>query len=271
MIKLDYCCMLSWDGLMLIRLFSIIAFLLLSACSQQQMIDKLSSKEEQDKAIEVTEMFRSGSAAELAEISHPEFAEQLPVLAPQIEDYLLGVKGQFSIENVSSFASTQGPTQKQFIAFGGIDDRWAIAEINFAIEGEKMTLLGVYVEKFDENPKTSNHFKAGGRGLTGYFWLLMMGLSMTVCLVAAVLVWRGERFRYRPIWTIVALLAVGKFELNWAAGDWAFSPANIQLLGAGAVSAGPFAPWMLTFGLPLPALGIIGLWITRRPKQPLGE
>lgn len=231
------------------------------------MIDKFSSKEEQNKAIEVAEMFRSGSAAELAAIAHPEFAKQLPALAPEVEKYLLDVKGPFSIENVSAFASTNGPTQKRFVALSGVDDRWAVAEINFAIEDEKVTLLGFYVEKFDRNPKMSNDFQVGDRGLTGYFWLLMMGLSVAVCIVAAVLVWLGGRLRYRPLWTLVALLALMKFELNWATGDWVFSPINIQFLGAGAVTAGPFAPWMLTFSLPLPALVIIGLWITRGPQQ----
>lgn len=62
-------------------------------------------------------------------------------------------------------------------------------------------------------------------------------------------------FRRRWGWAVLALFSVMAFKLNWATGAWSFLPLSFNLFGAGFMKMGSaFAPWILTVGLPLPAI-----------------
>jgi hypothetical protein len=75
-------------------------------------------------------------------------------------------------------------------------------------------------------------------------------------------------YRRRWGWAALSLFSVFAFKLNWMSGAWSFMPISVNLLGAGFMKAGAaFAPWILTVGLPLPAILFWALG-KNRPKPP---
>lgn len=248
---------------MRMTILTILAFLL-AACSQQQAIDRFSSDAEQLEVIEIAELLRDGDASSLAEFAHPEFVPQLPELVPQVSEYLDGVSGEFAVETVTVHVATGLPTQKQFVLLAGQDGRFAVVQITMGeIEGGRK-LLAFYAQLADQNPKSIHEFHLADGGLLGFFWIGSMILSATICVIAAILVWRGSTFRFRPLWSLLSLIAVGRIDLNWTTNEWGLTPIAVQLLGASFMKAGPFSPWVLSFSLPLPAIGIILMYCWHR-------
>jgi hypothetical protein len=45
-----------------------------------------------------------------------------------------------------------------------------------------------------------------------------------------------------------------QLNFNWTTAAWEFKPAAIVLFGASCYAAGPYAPWVLSFGFPVGAL-----------------
>lgn len=95
-------------------------------------------------------------------------------------------------------------------------------------------------------------------------YAVLAGVVLVPLFVLATTGW--ALFRRRWGWAVLALFSVMAFNLNWATGAWSFAPLSFNLFGAGFVKMGSaFAPWILTVGLPLPA---ILFWVLgkHRPK-----
>jgi hypothetical protein len=130
-----------------------------------------------------------------------------------------------------------------------------------------MRLAGLYVNPMRADPAKENDFSIGRRGPLGYAWLSAMALCVATCVWAAILIWRERWLKRRWLWTLGSLAGFGGFGLNWSSGGWAVLPMNISLLGAQAVKAGPYAPWILSFGLPIVAIIVIIRWYKRDPNS----
>lgn len=90
-------------------------------------------------------------------------------------------------------------------------------------------------------------------GKSPIHYLVLAGVVSIPLFVLATSGW--ALFRRRWGWAVLALFSLMAFKLNWATGEWNFTPLALNLLGAGFVKmASPFAPWILTVGLPLPAI-----------------
>lgn len=84
-------------------------------------------------------------------------------------------------------------------------------------------------------------------------YLVLAGVVIVPLFVLGTVGWAV--FRRRWGWAVLALFSIMAFKLNWATGTWSFLPLSFNLLGAGFMKGGSaFAPWILTVGLPLPAI-----------------
>ncbi|HEX7028194.1 MAG TPA: hypothetical protein VF268_13210, partial [Gammaproteobacteria bacterium] len=52
---------------------------------------------------------------------------------------------------------------------------------------------------------------------------------------------------------------VGAIRMNWTGGEYVFELLNVQLLGASAVTSGPYASWVISVSAPLGAM-LFWLW-----------
>jgi hypothetical protein len=101
--------------------------------------------------------------------------------------------------------------------------------------------------------RAANAFTFAGRGARHYLWIVAMLAAFLVSVATALHVLMSRGMPRRWLWVIVALLGVGRFSLDWTSGAWTFAPLQFLLFGAGFMRPSEFAPWVLSFGLPVGA------------------
>jgi hypothetical protein len=238
-----------------------VLLLCLAACSQKAWINRLASDEEQRLAIATAEELRNGDAAKITQQAEPQFKADVPKASSQVRPLLTRAPGPFAIKTVSVVEQSGGSVMKAFTLQAGAGTNWTVTEIVFSGRGRSLQLAGFHVLASSSDPSKLNDFSIGKRGLLGYVWLLLMCVCPALCLTAVVLIWRRRWLKRRWLWTVGSLLGFTGFGLNWSTGAWAFLLINVSALGAGATRAGPFSPWILTFGIPVVAIVVIVRWL----------
>ena len=240
---------------------SCLLLILLAACSQEAWIDRLASAEEQGMAVQVAQEVRDGSVDGLARKSEAELTKDIQQGVVKVRPILAQAPGPFTIKTVNVSQVNDGPVVKTFVLQAGSGSNWAIVDVVLRGPPGSLKLAGFHAARVGSDPSKINDFKIGQNGLAGYVWLVLMGTCVLSCLLAIVLIWRRPWLQRRWAWTLGCLLGFVGFSLNWSNGAWAVQPVRVSLLGAGAMKAGPFAPWILTFGVPLVAIIVIVRWL----------
>lgn len=248
-----------------------ILLLSLTACSQKAWINRLASTQEQRLALETAEELRDGNVGALAQRAEPSLQPEVPRAAAQVKPILARAKGPFTIQSVNVVEQSGGPTTKAFTVEAGSGSSWAVAEIVLRGAPGSLQLAGFHALPASSDPATSNDFHVGQRGFLGYVWLFLMFTCATLCVAAVVLIWRRPWLKRRWLWTVGSLFGFAGFGLNWSNGVWAILFVNVSLLGVTATKAGPFAPWILTFGIPVFAIIVIGRWLRERRREATGH
>lgn len=245
------------------RRLILVMMLCLTACTQQGWNDRLASPQEQALALAAADQLRAGQLAPLAKQAVPELRQELPGYVKQVAPLLMSVRGNFRLQTVSGLSVSGSPTTKTFVVQGGSGDHWAVVRVVFQGSGNEMQLAGLNVTPFKADPSEMDRFEAGRRGMLGYLWLAIMLTSACTCIWATVLIWRQRWLKRRWLWTFGSLFGFASFGLNWSTGAWAVVFVHFSLLGAQASKAGPYAPWLLSFGIPVVALIVIVRWYGR--------
>lgn len=203
---------------------------------------------------------RSGPIDQLAAETEPEFRQELPIFVKKVAPLITPVSGPFTLVTVGSFRFNSGPTTKTFIIQGGSGNHWAVIRVVLRGVENSMQLAGVSVTPFNSDPSKMDNFDINRQGMLGYAWLTIMLAGACTCIWATILVWRRRWLKRRWLWTIGSVLGFARFALNWSTGAWAISLVNVSLLGAQATKAGPYAPWVLSFGVPIVAIIVLVRW-----------
>lgn len=130
---------------------------------------------------------------------------------------------------------------------------WIVAHVALAERGGDWRVEGVSAYKRRMSLEEENSFRIVGRPFAAYLWLACTLIAAAFSLGVAIAVARTRRMPKRWRWVVLALIGVGQFSLNWSTGGWEFRALQFQLLSAGFLKSGPFAPWILSFALPLGA------------------
>ena len=239
----------------------------LAACSQKGWIDRLSSTEERRLALETVQELREGDVNKIAQRTEPQLKPDLSRGAAEVKPILARTQGPFSIQTVHVFELSGRPVTKTFMLQAGSGSSWALAQIVFRGAPGSLQLAGFQVWAANSDPSKLNDFRIGRRGFVGYIWLLLMFACAALCVVAVVLIWRRPWLSRRWLWTLGSVLGFASFGLNWSTGAWAVQILNVSLLGVTATKAGPFAPWILTFGIPVIAVIVITRWLRQARRE----
>jgi len=249
------------------RKLLLIGLLCLAACTQQGWNDRLSSRDEQAFVIRVADQLRSQQLGQLMEEAQPELRQQLPNYMKQVTPMLAPVSGSFVLKTVGSLHLSGGLTTKTFVIQGGSVNHWVLVSVVLQGVDNSMKLAGLNVTPANADPSKINDFDIHRRGLLGYLWLVAMLASAGICLFATYLVWRRRWLKRRWLWTLGSLVGFAGFGLNWTNGAWAILFINVSLLGAQAGKAGIYAPWILSFGIPVVAIVVITRWFRNERSQ----
>jgi hypothetical protein len=145
---------------------------------------------------------------------------------------------------------------------------WMIASVVLHRKADRLLIEGFHVNLTPQSQKTLNAFNLSGKG-TLHFVFLALATFIPLFIVATLVVcYRTVVAKRKWLWYLFVALGLVQFSLNWTTGALNIQPISFLLLGAGFAQAGPYAPLVLTFGLPIGAMVFLAV---RRSLAPKGE
>jgi len=139
---------------------------------------------------------------------------------------------------------------------------WVTSNVATRRAGPSVAVTGFSAYPIKGPLEILNRFTLSERSPAHYVWLALALLMPLVTITVAVYVARARGMPRRWLWVFASLIATPAFFINWTTGEVGFRSAWFLLFGGAATSAGPAAPWVVSFALPIGA-GIAYLKVRR--------
>ncbi|HZP65965.1 MAG TPA: hypothetical protein VFB32_06615 [Rudaea sp.] len=244
------------------RICCVLTFILLAACSREQMLQKFSTPQDQAEAKHYVELLRTRQFGEFRKVTNTAiprenlFAE-LDAMAKRIPE------GEpKSIKLVGAVRSTDnGETSVRTTLEYEFDGGWMLAVVKIEDPEGARRLIGFNIVPEKQSLEQANRFDFRGKGFAQYFVFCAAILGVTITVWALVLCARTRNLHRKWLWVLFILCGFCELAVNWSTGDWSFSPAAVQLFSASFVA--PFYG-AVTISTSLPLGAILFLWRRRR-------
>lgn len=222
---------------------------------------------------QVFDSIRTGQAAALTDrldssIRTPETQAQLVVVAGYIPRGEPRQRKMLGTNTVHSGSETTVSTTDEY----DYGDRVALVNTRLSqTNSAGWRITNFHVQVATRQELSANDFTFQGKPAANYLAFGLLIGSLAAMVAALVKVIRTPGLKRKWLWGIAAFFGVGLISLNWTTGQFNFNPLTLQLIGAGVAKAPSlFAPWILSFTLPVGALLILfGVWANpARAKKP---
>ena len=240
--------------------------LALTACSQQQALDKITPHPESEQAQDILKQLRHRqfdaikAKLEPALRSTPNVDTELGRLADHfppgdiLSSKVVGVHIGTLLHIKDAKATNYSLTYEyQF------PHQWLLANVTLRRENGMLMIVGLNVQPETASLAERNAFTLSGK--SAYFVLFLAAACMLplFCIATFIVCLRTPIRRRKWLWAIATMLGCMSVSLNWSTGA-----LHLQLLVVQWLSASAFAPlngpWMLSISMPL---GAIAFWIVR--------
>ena len=131
--------------------------------------------------------------------------------------------------------------------------RWLLATVEMSGTGDAERIIGLRIVPRTQSLASESAFTFRGKGPAHFLVLLMAIVCAGGSLVTAVVVAR-TRMPRRWLWAFVALVGAMVVQFDWSSGASRVLLFQVVLLSAGFAKAGPFAPWIVSFAMPVGAV-----------------
>ena len=138
---------------------------------------------------------------------------------------------------------------------------WALANTVVRRAGEDFLVGGFHVYRTEASQAEINRFTLSGKSVLHYGVLGGATIAPIFILFTLVSCIRTPIHKRKWLWVLFVIVGIGTIRLNWTTGAYSIQMFSINLLGSGAVADGPFAPWVVSTGIPL---GAILFWFRRK-------
>nr|WP_315381588.1 hypothetical protein [uncultured Sphingomonas sp.] len=255
------------------RFFVTFVLIVLSACSYQQLFDKLSTPAEQAQALHAVRAVQSADLQWLQSASDPRLRTQLD--ATLVGKMQALAKGDPVLGNINvqwQIVEGRKTTLKRFTYELGNGGKWAVFEVVLETAGPKPVIESVFVQPVGQSLIGANRFTFRDKGPIQLLWLVLIAAAVATSLVAFVLALRTRSLRFKWLWCVGVLFSFGMFQLDWTTGAWRTLPVSFLLLGGSGFQQGPFTPWIFSFAVPVIAILFLVLRATGRlPIKPAAD
>lgn len=243
----------------LIVVFAALAF---SACSYEEMAGGLFPKEESEFAKDYLQQIRGGDFEYVRSHTDPELIGQIT------DEKLLEIAEYFPSGDLLSTEIVgwqvnivNGTWTGKFSFEFEFSEGWAVANAALKRAGDRTTVVGFNVHR---TPTSQRELNAFSNVSPTPLHILMFAATIVIpifMIFTCIMVYRTPIASRKWPWYLLSIGGVGAVYFNWTTGVVNYQILTVQLLGAGAAAAGPHAPWILEFTLPI---GALVFWIKRR-------
>jgi hypothetical protein len=130
---------------------------------------------------------------------------------------------------------------------------WFLANVATLDSADTWFVESVSARTITQPLEIGADFSLIGKSLLHYFWLVVTVVCAALSFGAALFVATRREMPKRWRWVLASFLGVGAFQLNWETGAVGVQLVRVQLASASFLRAGPAAPWILAFSVPLGA------------------
>lgn len=236
----------------------LIALMSLSGCDQAALMDKVATPEKVETAKHYIDLLRNHQYDLIEKDLDPSIkpaniqeilagmAATIPSQEP-ISEKVVGAQ-TFTLNTDGKTSTTTNITFEY-----EYPDKWLLANVATQHTETGFIIVGFRINPMPDSLENTNRFTLSGKQALHYLVLTLAVLIPLFILFALVLCVRTKMEKYKWLWILFIIVGIGQFSVNWATGQWAFSPFSIQIMGVGAF-APLFGPWILTVSLPLGAI-----------------
>lgn len=246
------------------RLFAtLLVLLFLSACNQDEILQKFSSPADQAEARAYINQLRNHDYASI------ERAMEETLKGPDIRNTLASMAAVIPAGEPSSVKlvgahvqKTPGTTIVNSTFEYQFGSRWLLINVAMRDQENSRKMVGLNVVPLASSLESQHRFSLSGKTSVHYLVLGAAVLSVLITLAALVACVRTPIPRRKWLWVLFILFGFGRFALDWSSGEWRFAPAWLQLFSAGA-SSQPYGPWIISVSIPVGAICFLLLRRTR--------
>jgi hypothetical protein len=229
---------------------------LFAGCDQKALLERMTPPADDKLARQFLSHLIAGRAQEAAAMLAPEIQndenrkgiEQLVALFNGDTAKSITVVGVHWTKSLAGGRANQTQLTYQVELAGG----WFAGLVVVTGDDAARRILTARFNPTPDSLEKMNAFSFAGKGGAHYLMLALLLLVPLFCLIALVLCLRA-RIRRKWLWCLFIVIGVFQWQMNWTTGETAFRPLYFQLLGAGAIKAGPYAAWILSVAFPLGA------------------
>ncbi|CAJ0719516.1 hypothetical protein LMG6871_02924 [Ralstonia edaphis] len=238
-----------------------IALALFAGCNQQAMIERFAPKEESAAAQRMLSDLIAKNFGALdgqldAGLKTPDTRDALEKMAnafPSARPKSVTLVGTET--NTRNSVTTYNLTYEY-----EYPTAWLLANVMLQRKDGQLRIIGMHAYPEKQSLRETNAFKFAGKGFAHYCVLgLMIGIALFQIYVL-VLCFRTPIAKRKWLWLLFISLGITRFFFNWTTGDLRFQLLSFAIPGVGGFAAGPYAPLILTFSIPVGAIVFLLRW-----------
>lgn len=229
--------------------------LVLFGCSYDTALDLFEPKEESAFAKEFLEYIRSGDIETARQHIHEKsITQDINNSLRKLTSYFpTGELVEIKTIGVNVF-NTADSWQANLTYQYEFEHEWVVAVVSLYRKNDKLSVLGVTVDRIPESLETMYAFTLGGKS-PGHYFILVLALLIPAFVISSLIRCVRTPIKKRKwLWIVFILLGFVDVSLNWTTGEYMTNLFSLHLLGAAAFSSGPYAPWIITVSIPLGAI-----------------
>jgi hypothetical protein len=236
--------------------FAVVLVLLasLAGCSQDALLQKFASAEDQATAKKYIDHLRAEQFAEIEAVADPGIQgpqlrstlEQMAQLLPDSEPTAAKLIGAQTLQGAGGITKNLS-FEYQF------GERWLLLNVATREKDGRFTIIGFNVYPQAQSLQEQHRFTLAGKTPAHYLIFALAILFPLLTLYALILCIRTKMAARKWLWIMLILFGAGKLAINWTTGEWQFMPLAIQAFSASVFSPG-YGPWHLAVSLPLGAV-----------------
>jgi len=235
------------------KLIFVLGLFVLVACSQDELLQKFSSPEDQATAKSYIDQLRARKYDEIEKALDPSIrtASMRETLTKMAE--LIPNQEPTSIKLVGAHRFHMSDTTTVNTTFEyGYGDKWLLTNVAVRDKNGTKSIVGFNVNPIAQSLESQNRFSLSGKSGLHYAVFFAAVAVVLFTLYALVICVRTKPLKRKWLWILFILVGFGKLAVNWTTGEWGIAPFFVQLFSASAF-APLYGPWTIAVSIPLGA------------------
>jgi hypothetical protein len=245
------------------NLACLVVLLVLVGCSQDDVLQKFSSPDDQATAKGYIDRLRARNFDELEKAADPS------IQSPNLRDTLTKMAALVPSQEPNSirlvgaqrFHASDTTTVNTTFEYN-FGDQWMLANVAVQDKNGAKTIVGFNINPITQSLESQNRFTLVGKSGGQYLVLVAAISAILITLYSLILCARTNLPSKKWLWILFIVFGFGKIAINWTTGEWGIAPFFVQLFSASAF-APLYGPWTIAVSVPV---GAVVFLIYRRAR-----